>query len=489
MTPGCYFPSNASLVLRRDPTFLAKLSDVERLVLPYYYDFWLRHDQQFPVGFGGKWFARIAGRGNGKTFANVVEYIRRVQRGQATCTALIGPTEDRVKQILVREIVHWSPPWFKAKAVNGGIVWPNGSRAYVYSAESQEVRGMSFDFALATEIGQWSPNTRMAAWESLDTAVRMPGGRNQILIDTTSKGRNDVIAKILDTAESNPDVCRIARGTIFDNEWFPLQQLRAELLKYPPGRKRDEELFGKVFTESSEALWREEWLEAHRRDIAPADCDITLVSVDPATTSGKYSDECGFVVGSRKGNDIYVTADRSRKFTNPTDWANLCVDYYEAGAAGVVVEVTGNSGGDMIGALLRMAAKERGYLIEPCPDNGRPMPPRNTKRIYLRERKVRDGKADRASPAAALTEQGRVHLVGNFPQLEAELVEWSPGVGKSPNRLDAFAQLVHELSGVLRDTKPDGGTLTVGLGAPNGAGLVSTIRQSQALGRRGRLIG
>jgi phage terminase large subunit-like protein len=44
-----------------------------------------------------------------------------------------------------------------------------------------------------------------------------------------------------------------------------------------------------------------------------------------------------------------------------------------------------------------------------------------------------------------LYEQGKVHHVGGFPQLEDEMCEWVLG-DKSPNRLDALVWALTELS-------------------------------------------
>jgi phage terminase large subunit-like protein len=55
------------------------------------------------------------------------------------------------------------------------------------------------------------------------------------------------------------------------------------------------------------------------------------------------------------------------------------------------------------------------------------------------------GKQTRAEPVAALYEQGRVHHVGNLPDLEEQLVSWVPGEN-SPDRLDA---LVHALTNLM----------------------------------------
>jgi phage terminase large subunit-like protein len=58
------------------------------------------------------------------------------------------------------------------------------------------------------------------------------------------------------------------------------------------------------------------------------------------------------------------------------------------------------------------------------------------------------GKWLRAEPIAALYEQGRVKHVGAFPQLEDEMVTFSPdgtSDGESPNRLDALVWALTEL--------------------------------------------
>ena len=56
-------------------------------------------------------------------------------------------------------------------------------------------------------------------------------------------------------------------------------------------------------------------------------------------------------------------------------------------------------------------------------------------------------KTTRAEPISALYEQGRVHHVGGFPQLEDQMVLWTPDSKKSPDRLDALVWALTELSG------------------------------------------
>ena len=55
------------------------------------------------------------------------------------------------------------------------------------------------------------------------------------------------------------------------------------------------------------------------------------------------------------------------------------------------------------------------------------------------------GKRTRAEPVAALYEQGKVHHVGAFNQLEDQLCSWVPGESASPDRLDALVWGATEL--------------------------------------------
>lgn len=56
------------------------------------------------------------------------------------------------------------------------------------------------------------------------------------------------------------------------------------------------------------------------------------------------------------------------------------------------------------------------------------------------------GKRVRAEPIAALYQQGKVHHVGAFPELETQLTTWDATDGSvSPDRLDAMVWALTEL--------------------------------------------
>jgi phage terminase large subunit-like protein len=90
----------------------------------------------------------------------------------------------------------------------------------------------------------------------------------------------------------------------------------------------------------------------------------------------------------------------------------------------VVAEV--NQGGEMVQAVLRQ--------IEP--------------HVRIVSVHATRGKYTRAEPVAALYEQGRVHHVGAFPELEDEMCDFAPeglSTGRSPDRLDALVWAVTAL--------------------------------------------
>jgi Terminase RNaseH-like domain len=111
----------------------------------------------------------------------------------------------------------------------------------------------------------------------------------------------------------------------------------------------------------------------------------------------------------------------------PTEWARLAITVYAThGADRIVAEV--NNGGDMVGATLRM--------IDP--------------NVAFTAVRASRGKVVRAEPVAALYQQGRVHHIGTFPQLEDQMTNFTSDIdraaaGYSPDRVDALVWAFSEL--------------------------------------------
>ena len=149
-----------------------------------------------------------------------------------------------------------------------------------------------------------------------------------------------------------------------------------------------------------------------------------VIGVDPQGQTGIAS-ETGIIaagVGRPEGATVdhgYVLADASGDFT-PDGWARAVLSLYrQQHADRIVAEV--NFGGQMVASTIRTA------------DTSVPITMVSASR----------GKLVRAEPVAALYEQGRVHHVGGFPQLEDEMTGYD-GTGPSPNRMDALVWALTE---------------------------------------------
>lgn len=434
------------------PDIFADLSDAEALIAAFDLELWLRPDQQIPrtpwrsFGFQG-------GRGLGKSLAISVAINGRVESGDAHTIALMAPTLDRVKDVQVDFLIATSPPWFKAVEHDKGVLWPNGVEARPLTPEAPgRSRSGNYDLAWMCEIVDWQATTRWDAYQNLATATRT--GKAQIIWDTTSKGKNEVIQHLVAEHKRDPAKNIIRTGTTFDNPLLSRDYLISVVSQYVKGSRRyAEEILGQIFAEAAGALWQQAWLDDHRVPFAPRDLELEIVSIDPAQSDRADADEAGCtVLGRGRDGAIYVLEDLSGRQA-PEAWATAAVDRCERGAAGVVYER--NNAGDMPRDLIKVIAAARGMRVNVLPDEKCPFPRRVPGVIHIRVVTSRQDKGARAEAPAALYGQGLVHHVGTFGALELEMTTWEPDGRKSPNRLDACAQGVAELAGVRLATKKD----------------------------------
>jgi phage terminase large subunit-like protein len=424
------------------PGFVDVLTDAQILALRYDHASWQRPEQ---VVMPGSWVydVSICGRGWGKTTMRIAPEInRRVEAGEARSLAFMAPTEDRVDEVQFASLIETAPPWFRPERHRGHLRWPNGVVALAFTPEAPgRTRSGNFDLAWLTEVVDWQATTRMEAFRNITIATRV--GLAQIFVDTTSQGRNEVIEYLVDMNKSDPALCRFTTGEMFDNPMLSRAYIAAQIRANPPGtRRHDEELRGLVFTGTAGALWRQEWIDAHRVQERPSSPDLVLVSIDPAQSDRRDADPVGFSVGSRVNGHAYVEQDLTERM-KPGAWGPLAIEqYFTRGAAGAVVER--NSGGDNNEFILRSCAKDRGLVLRVV-ETGKPFPSRTPGVFYFKEYVSRSSKATRAGGPANEARAGRVHHVGRLDDLEYEMTTFEPGDRNSPNRLDAAAALVAEL--------------------------------------------
>lgn len=153
-----------------------------------------------------------------------------------------------------------------------------------------------------------------------------------------------------------------------------------------------------------------------------------VISVDPSGTRGDGGgDDIGIVIAG-KGYDghAYILSDESCNLS-PEGWGRRVIDLYKRWSADRVVAER-NYGGDMVRFTIMTADKD--------------------KATSFKEVVASRGKAVRAEPISALYEQGRVHHVGYFPDLEDQLCNFTTSgyIGEgSPDRADALVWAVTEL--------------------------------------------
>ena len=192
----------------------------------------------------------------------------------------------------------------------------------------------------------------------------------------------------------------------------------AEISKDMTALSHRQEILAEDTTEVPGSLWKQKLIDDTRVVTAPALVRI-VVGIDP---SGSSTTEAG-IIGA--GIDVrghgYVVKDASLLAPTPDRWAAAGVSAYdELGADRIVAER--NYGGDMVQSTVRTVDENVSY----------------------RDVTASRGKLVRAEPICAKYEQGLVHHVGEFPELEDEMCSYVPGA-KSPNRMDALVWALTDL--------------------------------------------
>ncbi|MEL6621006.1 MAG: terminase family protein [Pseudomonadota bacterium] len=389
--------------------------------------------QLAPVGDWRTWVI-MGGRGAGKTRAGA-EWVRAMVEGplpkdpgQARRVALVGETIEQVREVMIfgdSGILACSPPDRRPKwvATRKRLEWPNGAIATVHTAHDPEgLRGPQFDAAWVDELAKWKKG--QDTWDMLQFALRL--GKDPRVCVTTTPRNVGVLKDLLELpstvvthAKTEANAANLAASF--------LEEVRT---RYAGSRLGRQELDGVLLTDVEGALWATEMLEGCRKD-PPASFDRIVVGVDPATTSGAGSDECGIVVvgaetqGPPQDWRAHVLADLTVKGAGPTEWARAAVAAVETFGADRLVAET-NQGGQMVQEVIRQ--------VDPF--------------VPYRGVHARDGKTARAEPVAALYEQGRVRHVKGLDALEDQMTcmtrQGYKGKG-SPDRVDALVWALHEL--------------------------------------------
>jgi hypothetical protein len=184
-------------------------------------------------------------------------------------------------------------------------------------------------------------------------------------------------------------------------------------------------------------VWKWAWITSNR--IKPeAWAGVTptrvVVAVDHAGGDSMRNDEVGLVSAARDAaGEMYVLDDRSRTMGADTWGTEVCQLAIDRQADAIIVE--NNFGGDMARQIVTQAWQDLARLGE---TKGMLMP-------TIIEVRAKQGKRLRAEPIAQLYSRGLVHHVGEFTDLEGQMVTWIPGMD-SPDRMDAAVHALTELA-------------------------------------------
>ena len=404
------------------------LKEREAARLTYNWHLHARDSQLPPPGDWDTWMI-LAGRGFGKTRTGA-EWVRdQVESRAAHRIALVARTLDEAQSVMIEGesgIVNISPHWDKPiyEPSKRKLTWPNGAHALAFSShEPDQLRGPQFDAAWCDELASWEYPAQ--TWDNLTFALRL-GRRPRSVVTTTPKS-----IELVRSLPNRPGV-HVTRGTTFDNkDNLAPAFFNGIIEQYDGTRIGQQEIYAEIIDEDEDAIWKRDWIEKARLSSHPPVARI-VVAIDPAMSTKPNSSETGIVVvgADMHRKHAYVLADESGKLT-PNSWALRAAHLFDKfNATRIIAE--DNVGGDMVKSTLKNAVD-------------RTLPYKGIK--------ARRGKYIRAEPVAALYEQGRVHHIGRFPDLEDQMCTWTPDLtsATSPDRADA---LVHAITELIIDRNP-----------------------------------
>ena len=366
----------------------------------------------------------LAGRGWGKTKVGA-QTTKLWAENPQEIIHLIGPTSASVRAVMIEGesgLMSCYPPYRRPdyEPSRHKITFPSGAVGETFSADEPErLRGPQCTKYWADEPCAW--RFLDAAWDNLMFGFRL-GDDTRGICTTTPKPVKWLIDLI-----ASPDTVTTRHSSYENRANLAPSFFRSIVQKYEGTRIGRQELLAEILTDVPGALWTRQLIDATRlKDMAEVVWHLVtriVVAIDPAVSSNPDSDETGIVVaGLTRSGHVIVIDDLSCRET-PLGWAKLAIAVFKSRRADMIVGEI-NNGGDLVGANIRG--------VDP--------------NIPFRTVRASRGKYLRAEPVSALYEQGRVHHVGFFPELEDQQCSWTPQSNqKSPDRLDALVWAVTEL--------------------------------------------
>ncbi|MFB6290131.1 MAG: terminase large subunit domain-containing protein [Candidatus Bipolaricaulia bacterium] len=380
-------------------------------------------DEQLPPDTDWQTWLIIAGRGWGKnrTAAEAIRF--RVERGKTEKMLLISKNPTDAREDMVEDpdsgllsvcSPHYEPTY---EPGNKRVIWPDGQVAHIRTgAKPDNIRGGGYDLIWMDELSAWQYPKK--TYEQAQFTARR--GDPKEIITMTPKPL-PIVTDLVEKSKESEKI-HLTTGSTYDNKANLSEDFFETVVKdYEGTRLGKQELKAQILTDTPGALWDQDHFKY--MDEEPGEvkkrCDRVVVAIDPATSNRTESDETGIIVAGKLDDQFYVLDDYSCK-ASPQGWASKAITAYDVYGANHVIAET-NQGGDMVESTVQ-----------------------EVERVPFKQVHASRGKHARAEPIAALYEQGRVHHVNRFEELEEQLCGWQPG-DDSPDRLDALVWALSEL--------------------------------------------
>jgi len=312
------------------------------------------------------------------------------------------------------------------------FLFPDGQKIYLEGADDEDTgRGYNAAGILCDEIAKWvKPD---ATWyEGLMPSLRadLIGDHPRAFVTTTPKP----IKLLQEWLTRDDGTVHVITGSTFDNSTNLSAHVLNELKKrYHGTLLGEQELYGKLIELSGGGLFNRSDILKNRVTDVPDAIVSTVVGMDPNLTGNDA--ETGIVVACRAADGhLYVLADRTIAGSGRQ-------------AALAAWRAVAEFGADMLAYEENLGKR---YLQEVLQDAYLEMVdqgtfPRNTT-PPMKPVHASHGKKTRAEPVAMRGEQGRLHMVGEFPELEDQMVLYDPqSTRESPDRMDAMVHACLQL--------------------------------------------
>lgn len=316
------------------------------------------------------------------------------------------------------------------------VLFPDGAKIYLEGADDPDTgRGYNAAGVLCDEMAKWAKPYE-TWYEGLLPALRadLIDDHPRAFVTTTPKP----IKLLMEWLARDDGTIHVITGSTFDNATNLSRHALAELkIRYHGTALGEQELYGKLLELTGGGLFRRMDLVSHRVTLADVPPLVaTVVGMDPNLTG--EDDQTGIVVvGRDKDNHQYVLADRTVADSGRAAALAAWRAVEEFSADLLVYEE--NLGKRYLYEVLLDAYAEMVELGK-FPRSSSP----NMKPVHAKH-----GKKTRAEPVAMRAEQGRLHMVGEWPDLENQMILYDPlSTRESPDRMDALVHAsIHLIAG------------------------------------------